>query len=90
QRAAASYFGLPRDEDFRVSTAWSARRVFNFIRGTGGWGHAYPIALDGGEQRLRTALGYTAEGALPAPAVRVGNALRVRCSPGVLHATLDG
>lgn len=88
--AEASYHGPPAAEDFRVSSDWSARRLFNFMRGTGRWGRPYPITLDGREVLLHRALGYAADATLATPCQRVDDRLRFRCAPGVLEATLWG
>jgi methionyl-tRNA formyltransferase len=88
--AEASYFGPPTAEDFRVSSDWSARRLFNFIRGTDRWGRPYPITLDGREYLLGQALAYSADGTLASPFELSGERIRIRCAPGVLEATLWG
>ncbi|MEZ4514982.1 MAG: formyltransferase family protein [Chloroflexota bacterium] len=52
------YFPNPRPADFFVSTSWSARRVFNFMRGTAVWNHPYRIVGLDGEVWAKTAVGY--------------------------------
>ncbi len=81
-----SYQGSPGADDFWVASDWSARRLFNFIRGTGHWGHAYPIDIDGRQFLLREALAYTADDALSVPFELSGDEIRIRCTPGTLHA----
>jgi len=90
EEAASSYYGRPGDADFRVSSAWSARRVFNFIRGTKGWRHPYPISIGGRDYRLSDALDFTPEARQERPVRLSGNEAHIQCSPGVLHALVEG
>ncbi|MCZ7671365.1 MAG: hypothetical protein M5U34_31650 [Chloroflexi bacterium] len=39
----------PQAKDFRVPTTWSARRAFNFMRGTAEFGRPYMIEMAAGE-----------------------------------------
>ena len=58
----SSYYPFPLHEDFVVQLAlWSARHVYNFIRGVGHWDE--PIVLDMGEQQLiiRDVISYSRE-----------------------------
>jgi len=90
EEAASSYNGPPGDADFRVSSEWSARRVFNFIRGTKGWRRPYPMRIGGHDYRLTDALGFAPGARLERPVTLSGNEARIQCSPGVLHALVDG
>lgn len=58
QPSGGSYQPAPRADDFRVEQSWTARRVFNFMRGTGEWGYPYPAEIDGQEWLLSGALGW--------------------------------
>lgn len=89
EEAASSYDGSPGDADFRVSSAWSARRVFNFVRGTKGWRRPYPIRTGGRDYRLTDVLDFAPEARLESPVTVTGNEARIQCSPGVLHALLE-
>ncbi len=62
QPTGGSYQPAPGPEDFRVENDWSARRVFNFMRGTAEWGYPYPVEIDGQGWRLSGPLGW---GAIP-------------------------
>lgn len=46
----ASHHNQPEEQDFDISTKWTARRVHNFICGTRHWG--YPYTLQIGTQRF--------------------------------------
>lgn len=59
----SSYDPFPQHEDFVVQPAmWSARHVYNFIRGVGYWDE--PIVLDVGERQfvVRDAVSYSQRG----------------------------
>ncbi len=87
--SASSYFRNPVEEDFRVSNDWTARRVFNFMRGTEAYGRSYPVRLPDGEWRLRKALSYVEEGDLGKAFQVKGEEIRVQCRTGVLTAAFD-
>ncbi len=88
-QAASSYFPSPAEEDFRVSSNWDARRLFNFMRGTAVWGQPYPLRLERREWRLRRALGYVAQGGLRKVVEVQGREVRFQCRSGVLHASFE-
>ncbi len=87
--SASSYFPSPAEEDFRLSSDWSARRLFNFMRGTETWGRSYPLRLGERECRLCKAIAHVADGYLGDGFETEGEEIRVQCSRGVLHATLE-
>ena len=90
QPAGGSYYSVPRDQDFVIDPAWSARRAFNFMRGTSEWGQLYPIEL--GEQRLmlKQALFYAADETLDRSYRLFGEQIDIQFSPGVLRALIAG
>jgi len=85
---AASYMGFPRDADFRVSTDWPARRIYNFINATGHWGKGYPCELDGRQCMLAQAESYTDSTTASGTAAKDENTVVLRCNPGILVARL--
>ncbi len=86
--ARASYFPAPRAEDFDIPIEWPARRAFNFVCGTRGWGRAYQIAAGGAVIRVIEALDWSADERLDAAYVQHGSEVRIRFTPGVLTARL--
>jgi methionyl-tRNA formyltransferase len=81
----ATYQPWPRAEDFVLSTDWTARRAFNFLRGTEAWGYPYTVRGEGRNWRVRTALAWWAgdgRGADPAP--KAARCVRLRFSPGLV------
>jgi methionyl-tRNA formyltransferase len=84
----ASYMGFPHDEDFRVSTDWPARRIYNFMNATSHWGHGYPCELDGELYVLAQAESFTDSATEPEAAADDEHRLVIRCNPGFLTATL--
>lgn len=84
QPAEGDYRPWPAPDDFRIEPSWSARRAFNFMRGTAEWSQPYSIAVGGEVFLLARALGYELEATLDGPFVREGRVLRVQCAPGVL------
>jgi methionyl-tRNA formyltransferase len=83
-----SYFPAPQDRDFVIEATWSARRAFNFMRGTNEWGQLYPIELGGQRFRLKQALFYAADEVLDEPYQLFGDQIDIQFSPGVLRALL--
>ncbi len=86
--SAATRQPLPRAGDFRVSTTWSARRVYAFMRGTAHWGMPYPVEVDGRERLLAGALAWSENTSPEAMATGEGDTVRLRCTPGVVEARL--
>jgi methionyl-tRNA formyltransferase len=88
QPQGGSYFPAPQDQDFVIESTWSARRAFNFMRGTNEWSQLYPIEL--GEQRfyLKQALFYAADEILDQPYRLFGDQIDLQFSPGVLRALI--
>lgn len=84
----ASYQPPPRIADFEISTDWTARRAFNFMRGTSEWEQPYRIVID--DQR------FLIEGAIawsPAATIKElfqidGNVITIKFSQGLLKAGL--
>ncbi len=50
QTAVPSYAPNPTAADFVIETSWTARRAFNFMRGTAEWERLYAIILDDGRK----------------------------------------
>ena len=75
----------PTEADFALSTGWTARRAFNFMRGTADWGWPYRIEINGRTEWL-TAAEEWRDLTLDRPSVRHGRHIVIRFSPGVLYA----
>jgi len=88
QSAGGSYQPAPTADDFAFDASWDARRAFNFLRGTAGWGLPYIFADGGVEWRLAEALGWEAGGAQPGVQVQDGVA-RIGLADGLLLARLS-
>jgi hypothetical protein len=86
QPSGGSYFGFPRDVDFALSTHWTARRAYNFMRGTADWGRPYPIEIAGKTERLAVADHFEDDLLLDRPSARHGRNILIRFNPGVLYA----
>ena len=85
-----SYFGLPADEDFTLSTDWPARRAYNFMRGTADRRRPYPIQIAGRREMLAVADHFAADLVLDRPSVRHGRNILIRFNPGILYARTVG
>jgi methionyl-tRNA formyltransferase len=83
-----SYYAWPTEQDFQISTEWSARRAFNFIRGTREWGCVYEITIAQERFAIQSALSYSAQHELDKPYSLIGRELWLQFSPGVLRAVL--
>ncbi len=88
QPAGGSYQSTPVADDFRLDRDWTARRAFNFMRGTAEWGMVYPVTIDGHEWLLAGALAWE-EGPTNAPSIQVsGHLAQVHFANGTLIARL--
>ena len=88
QPPGGSYEPWPTAEAWRIGADWSARRAFNFMRGTAGWGQPYRISVGGRELTLAQAMRFDAGATLPAPFALRGEEVAIQCAPGVLVARL--
>ena len=84
QPDGGSYFPTPGPDAFRLPVSWSARRAFNFMRGTAHWQRPYLIETADELLVARTAVSYSAHGKLPRPTVRENEKLRLQFTPGIL------
>jgi len=86
QPPGGSYQPWPTPDDWRIATSWTARRAFNFMRGTAEWGQ--PYIVHSGEQQiaLATAIGYDSDAVLQEARVRVGEQVLIQFAEGVLRA----
>ncbi len=88
QATGGSYEGLPSQVDFRLDTTWSARRAFNFMRGTADWGQPYLVEVDGTRLVLTTAHSYASDATLGKPYRHAAQDVYVQFRPGVLRAQI--
>jgi methionyl-tRNA formyltransferase len=86
QPPGGSYEPWPAPGDWRIDTSWTARRAFNFMRGTAGWGQPYIVQIDGEEIALSTAIAYDADAALGAALVPADGEVLIQFAVGVLRA----
>ena len=76
----------PRDADFELYAHWSARRAFNFMRGTEGWKRPYFITINNQIVWLRQAIEYQPTQILSQPMITDGKQVIFQFNPGVLWA----
>jgi methionyl-tRNA formyltransferase len=88
QPPGGSYEPWPAPGDWRIDTSWTARRAFNFMRGTAEWGRAYLVSAAGEELALASAVGYDGETTLAKTYVREGDEVQVQFAMGVLRAKM--
>jgi len=88
QPDGGSYYPSPSPADFAISATWSARRAFNFMRGTAEWGRAYPVEVDGDRIALTSAISYSAGQTLEQPCILLEHEAWIQFDPGVLRARL--
>ena len=87
--AQATYQSWPREEDYTITPAWSARRAYRFLAGLAG--RPEPIrftADDGATFMLGAALSYDGDATLDAAWRLDGDILTARCAPGVLRCRM--
>ncbi|MFN8489773.1 MAG: formyltransferase family protein [Caldilineaceae bacterium] len=90
QPAGGTYQPWPQAADFTLSTDWSARHAFNFMRGTAEWQQPYPITVASEQFLLAAALSYTPRDTLAQPFMLDGETIHIQLTPGVLHAQRFG
>jgi len=88
QPSGGSYEGWPAPDDWRIETGWTARRAFNFMRGTAEWGQPYLVRVADDEMVLATAAAYESETVQAQALVRTGDEVRIQFASGVLRARL--
>jgi len=84
QEEGASYQRFPSESDYAVSTAWPAKRLFNFICATRGQGVVYPCTVDKRIFNLVEAISFQETG--EARLVVQGDELTLPCGPGFVRA----
>jgi methionyl-tRNA formyltransferase len=85
----ATYMPEPKFEDFELSTNWSARRAFMFMRGTEEWGRTYPIQLENASVIVKTAMAYSPSGKINKPYSLEDNYITMQFSPGLVNAYIE-
>jgi methionyl-tRNA formyltransferase len=86
QPPGGSYERWPTKDDWRIATSWTARRAFNFMRGTAEWGQPYIVQAGGEELVLATALAYDPHELLDKAFVRLDDEVLIQLATGVLRA----
>lgn len=86
QEGEGSTYSRPGSADFSIPTSWTARRAFNFIRGTANWNHPYLIQGTEFNIHVKSALSFV-PGSTHDPALRRDGAdVLIRFMNGVLRA----
>lgn len=89
QASGGSYEAWPHAADFTIGPDWSARRAFNFMRGTREWQMPYRLVTPAGTTLLLAeALDYDPRTRRAPPIERVADIVRVQLHPGVLTARI--
>lgn len=86
QPPGGSYQGFPTAADFALSTSWSARRAFNFMRGTADYRLPYRVDVGGESLWLESAEAFSPDDATGRPLARDGSRVLIRFNPGTLRA----
>jgi methionyl-tRNA formyltransferase len=90
QEGRGSYQGRPQPSDFKLNRSWTARRAFNFMRGTATWGQPYTVSTGDRLWRLRQAIGYEPHGCQAQPVMEDEDGVSVQFHPGILQAISAG
>ena len=85
----ASYMPEPKYEDFELSTKWSARRAFMFMKGTEEWGRTYPVKAGNKMVHIKTAMAYSPSGRISSPYKLEDNYITLQFSPGLVSAYIE-
>ena len=86
QPLGGSYQPWPTPDDWQIATSWTARRAFNFMRGTAEWGQPYIIRFGDQQIALATAIAYHPDELLHGAFVRAGDEVWIQFAAGVLRA----
>jgi methionyl-tRNA formyltransferase len=86
QPEGGNHYPRPTLEDFLVPTTWSARRAFNFMRGTAEWNTPFRIKGPDLDISVRQALSFTTDTRQEKALLQDGRDRWIQFSPGVLHA----
>jgi methionyl-tRNA formyltransferase len=84
----ATSFPWPTEDDYLVTSAWSARRAYRFLAGIAQRSEPARITLDGATFMIDEALSYVPQATLDTAWRLEGDLLTARLSPGVLRATV--
>lgn len=86
QPSGGSYYPYPTSEDFALSPGWSARRAYNFMRGTARWNKPYSVQIDSQRLSLRWVKWFNPNETLPKPIVEKDGGYLIQFSPGTILA----
>lgn len=86
QTPGGSRYSRPAKADFTIPTTWSARRAFNFIRGTAVWNTPYHIKGPEISLSVREAVAFQADARQESGLTQDGPDRWIQFTPGVLHA----
>ncbi len=87
QKQTGSSFGRPSWADFVIPVDWTARRAYNFMRGTADWRRPYRIVADSFELLARIAISFSNEEGLEAPIVQQGDEAWIKFGSGCLRVS---
>ncbi len=88
QPPGGGYEPWPASGSWWIEAIWTARRAFNFMRGTESWGQLYRLRVAGRDLALAGALSFAPDAVLGAPLREQGETVQIQMSPGVLCARL--
>ena len=83
--SAATRQPLPRPEDFRIDTTWTAERAYRFVEGTRGPGTRFTILGDADEVEIERAVGFDSLTRAGPVVERSGGIVTIRFSRGALR-----
>lgn len=86
QPSGGSYQSQPTAEAFTLDSRWSARRVFNFMRGTAEWNQPYTLQIGSQTLVLTTAESFDPNQMLPQPFQEKDGRYLIQFAPGTLLA----
>ena len=86
QPPGGSYQPWPTRADWRITTSWTARRAFNFMRGTVEWGQPYLVDVGEAQLALAIAIAYEPDKLLHEAFVCVDDQVLIQFAAGVLRA----
>lgn len=83
--SVASYLGFPQESDFYLLPQWSARRMYNFLRGNDHLGQYFYMNMAGSRITIKGVLAFDAEQTLSDPFVQEGDNIKIKSASGTLY-----
>lgn len=83
-RTPAPFAPNPSEQDYVITTDWSVRRAFNFVRGIAEWNHPITFQLEGKRLVVREAIAYDEREEMSVPFLQTSAGWKIRSARGTI------